>query len=61
MAFISLKTITSNVTVVQSKLSDFMDAKPDVSKVIENALIKEKKIIGQIRIFKCLKINVLRL
>jgi hypothetical protein len=44
MVFIALKTITSNVAVVQLKLSDFMDDKPDVSKVIENALIKEKKI-----------------
>jgi hypothetical protein len=35
MVFIALKTITSNVTAVQSKLSDFMDGKPDVSKVIE--------------------------
>jgi hypothetical protein len=45
MVFIALKTITTNVRVVQSKLSDFMDGKPDVSKVIENTLIKEKKII----------------
>jgi hypothetical protein len=40
MVFIALKTITSNVALVQSKLSDFMHGKPDVSKVIENALIK---------------------
>jgi hypothetical protein len=46
MVFIALKTIASNVTIVQSELSDFMDGKPDVSKVIENALIKEKKIIS---------------
>jgi hypothetical protein len=45
MVFIALKTIKINITVLQSKLSDFMDDKPDVSKVIEIALIKEKKII----------------
>jgi hypothetical protein len=47
MVFIALKTMISNLAVVQSKLSDFMDGKPDVSKFIENALIKEKKIIPQ--------------
>jgi hypothetical protein len=43
MEFIALESITSNVTAVQSKLFDFMDGKPDVSKIVENTLIKEKK------------------
>jgi hypothetical protein len=45
MLVIALKKITSNVAVVRSKLSNLRDCKPDINKVVENALIKEKKII----------------
>jgi hypothetical protein len=39
MTLISLKTIKSNVSCIQAKLTDFTDGQPDLGEVLENAYI----------------------